>query len=76
MVVGGGDGTRMPNYDSYAGGFAQGTFGLGLAAVVAYATRVVPLNTLLGPALAFFAVGLMTLAIASLRGCRLRARAH
>ena len=69
-------GRDTPNYDSYAGGFAQGAFGLGLAAVVAYATRVVPLNTLLGPALAFFAVGLMTLAIASLRAARGFGREH
>jgi hypothetical protein len=57
-------------YDTYAGNFALGTTMLGLAAVVSYATRIVPPGKLLGPALAFFAVSLATLAIASLRNAR------
>jgi hypothetical protein len=63
-------------YDTYASNFALGTFGLGMTAVFSFGTGVVPLSALLGPALAFFAVSLVTLAVASLRAAQRFEREH
>ncbi len=63
-------GRETLHYETYAGNFALGTGALGLVAIITYATHRQPLATLLGPVLAFFAVSLCTLAIASLRSAR------
>ena len=57
-------------YDTYASNFALGAAMLGLIAACGYATQTLQPGALLGPALAFFALGLATLAIASLRSAR------
>jgi hypothetical protein len=62
---------RSPlHYRSYAGNFALGIAGLGMAALLSYATLKTPPGALLGAILAFFAVSLITLAAVSLRGAQ------
>ncbi len=60
-------GRDTPGYDTYAANFALGVFALGGAAIWHYALDPVGLGAMLSPILAFFALGLASLAIASLR---------
>lgn len=63
-------------YETYANNFALGMAGLGLAAALGLALGRAPLGLLLGPALLFVAVSLITLAVASLRAARRHEREH
>jgi hypothetical protein len=60
-------GRETPGYDTYAANFALGIFALGVAVILHYAVDPLGLSTTLAPILAFFALGLASLAIASLR---------
>jgi MFS family permease len=57
-------------YDNFSSDFAVGIIVFLFALAIAYATAVVPLVELLLPVLVFFAVGLGTLAIASVQSTR------
>lgn len=63
-------------YETYASNFAVGMAGLGLAAAVGLAVGRAPFGLLIGPALLFVAVSLITLAVASLRAARRYEREH
>ena len=63
-------------YETYANNFALGMAGLGLAAALGLAFGRAPLGLLLGPALLFVAISLITLAVASLRAARRHEREH
>ena len=63
-------GRESLTYDNFSFNFAVGIIVFLFALAVAYATTVVPLGELLLPVLVFFAVGLGTLAIASVQSTR------
>jgi hypothetical protein len=63
-------GRESLTYDNFSFNFAMGIIVFLFALAAAYATTVVPLSELLLPMLVFFAIGLGTLAIASVQSTR------
>jgi uncharacterized membrane protein YidH (DUF202 family) len=57
-------------YDAFSSDFAWGMFLLALAGAIAYATHVIPVREVLVAFIPFFAVGLITMAIANLQSTR------
>jgi hypothetical protein len=57
-------------YDTYAANFTIGAYAMALGVAVTYATRIIPPNQALLTLMFYFAVGLGTLAIASLQTTR------
>jgi hypothetical protein len=63
-------GREPPGYDTYAGNFVLGLCALALAIGIVYASHIVPMQGVLLTLLLFFAIGLATMAIASVQDTR------